>query len=205
MTGVNEHAAIITSQAQRIAALERAAARRDHLDALDVRIDALEASGGITEHVPTGDPNSPPTGLLEGQLLWDGDSSWVGGTTPWTALPTYGAQWGNYGGGWQVGQYRKVGDEVQLRGLLNRGSTAPSATICTLPVGFRPPANCLFGCQGYVFGANGLIRVSVYDTGVLLLDDANNQFYPGSPYYAQIGTNLITYLDLSVIKFSTTA
>lgn len=185
MTGVNEHAAIITSQTQRIAALERAAARRDHIDAinasltsLDGRLDTAEADIAALETLTA--------------------------TTAWTALPTYGAQWSNYGGDWQVGQYRKVGDEVQVRGLLKRsGGTGSSATICTLPTGFRPPDNVLFGCQGYVFGANGLIRVSIYDTGALLLDDTNNQYYTSSPYYAGIGTNAIDYIDLSVIRFST--
>ena len=38
-------------------------------------------------------------------------------------------------------QYRKVGDVVQLRGLLKGG--ASGATITTLPAGYRPPQQLL--------------------------------------------------------------
>ena len=123
--------------------------------------------------------------------------------TAWTALPTYGAQWSNYGGGWSTGAYRKVGDEVQIRGLLQRGSAAPSATICTMPVGFRPVENYLFPCMGYVFGANQALRITVTAGGSLDLDTINNVYYTLSPYYAPIGTNAITYVDISTIRYST--
>lgn len=57
---------------------------------------------------------------------------------PWQPL-AYATGWANYGSGFELGQYRKVGDEVQLRGLINCG-TGAGATIATLPVGYRPSA-----------------------------------------------------------------
>jgi hypothetical protein len=58
--------------------------------------------------------------------------------TLWTALPL-NAGWTNWGpGSYNAGQYRKVGDMVQLRGTIKHASGLGVA-ICTLPVGFRPP------------------------------------------------------------------
>jgi hypothetical protein len=54
--------------------------------------------------------------------------------TPWTAL-TLTNGWTNVGG-FGTAQYRKVGDMVQLRGLVTGG--AISAVIGNLPAGFRP-------------------------------------------------------------------
>lgn len=54
--------------------------------------------------------------------------------TAWTNL-TFQNGWAASGG--SVCQYRKVGDMVQLRGLIGGGPTGVS-TIATLPVGFRP-------------------------------------------------------------------
>lgn len=59
--------------------------------------------------------------------------------TPWTALP-YNSPWVNFGSGYQVGQYRKNGDNVEVRGFASPGTSAPASSIAyTLPVGFRPP------------------------------------------------------------------
>lgn len=48
-----------------------------------------------------------------------------------------GTTWTDYGGGWQVGQYKKVGDLVFVRGLGKR-TAGSGATIATLPSGYRP-------------------------------------------------------------------
>lgn len=53
--------------------------------------------------------------------------------------------WVNFGGGAQVAQYRKVGDNVQVRGLIKSGATGTVAF--TLPAGFRPPAQATFTCS----------------------------------------------------------
>ena len=60
----------------------------------------------------------------------------------WTGL-SFGSGWANYGGAYQTGQYKKVGDLVLLRGLVARTSGV-GTTIATLPSGFRPAAQCLY-------------------------------------------------------------
>jgi hypothetical protein len=75
--------------------------------------------------------------------------------TPWTALP-YNSPWTNFGSGYQVGQYRKNGDNVEVRGFASPGTSAPASSIAyTLPVGFRPPV--VF--QIVVFYYNGTTQV----------------------------------------------
>lgn len=63
---------------------------------------------------------------------------------PWIPLP-YQNGWEDYETGtkpnYTRGEYRKVGDVVQLRGLLRGGTANP---ITTLPAGFRPPADLIF-------------------------------------------------------------
>ncbi len=72
-------------------------------------------------------------------LVHDG-TGWVPvvtGVTAWTA-PTLVNSWANFGAGNQVAQYRKVGDTVEMRGIVAGGA---SSTVCfTLPAGFRPVA-----------------------------------------------------------------
>lgn len=64
-----------------------------------------------------------------------------GSPTPWTAV-TFQNGWINYGGAYQTAQYRKVGDEVQVRGTIKSGTQMTVAF--TLPAGFRPPAKMQF-------------------------------------------------------------
>lgn len=66
--------------------------------------------------------------------------------TPWTALPL-ASGWVDFGGGNQPAQYRKVGDDVQLRGLVKRTSTSVAAGVASdignLPAGFRAPTHLI--------------------------------------------------------------
>lgn len=50
--------------------------------------------------------------------------------------------WGNYGGGWQTARYRRLGDFVEIQGLVNSGTL--NTSIFVLPTGFRPPAHVMF-------------------------------------------------------------
>lgn len=80
----------------------------------------------------------------------------IGGT--WTAL-SYNSGWTDLGGSYQIGQYKKVGDLVFLRGVTTRTSGS-STQIATLPSGYRPPAAQIFavaasGAFGYVDIASG--------------------------------------------------
>ena len=73
-------------------------------------------------------------------------------------------------------------DIVHLEGLIKNGTNA--ATIFTLPLGFRPPADLIFTAQA----ASGFARVDVYATGVVM----TNGYFAG-------GTN--AYVSLSGISF----
>ena len=82
--------------------------------------------------------------------------------TPAWANVTFQSGWSNYGSGWQTAQYRKVGDEVQVRGLVQGGVI--EQPIFTLPPGLRPPAALQFAVDnGAKFG-----MVQVHDTGVVV-------------------------------------
>lgn len=98
----------------------------------------------------------PTLNLYNGMVIFETDTKNVNiynGTTwdlfnsvpgSWTA-PTLLNSWANFGGAFQVAQYRKVGDMVQLRGLIRLGTV--TNTAFTLPTGFRPPADLLFISQ----------------------------------------------------------
>tara|TARA_B100001564_G_C20470527_1_gene592415 strand:- start:46 stop:861 length:816 start_codon:yes stop_codon:yes gene_type:complete len=62
----------------------------------------------------------------------------------WIA-PTFGTNWGNYGGTYNTAGYYRDGDGiVHLRGLVTGGSYGSTGTIFTLPAGFRPGGRHLF-------------------------------------------------------------
>lgn len=64
----------------------------------------------------------------------------------WIA-PTLLNGWVNFASGWQVVQYRKVGDRVEIRGMVRSGTV--NQAIFTLPVGFRPIALMYFAGDSY--------------------------------------------------------
>jgi len=64
----------------------------------------------------------------------------AGNLDSWSSLPYTnggGTTWTDFGSGHQVGQYKKVGDLVFVRGLCKR-TAGSGATIATLPSGYRP-------------------------------------------------------------------
>lgn len=63
------------------------------------------------------------------------------------AAPTLASGWGPLGSGYQAPQYRKVGSALYIRGHLLRSVSTYTAgdTIFTLPAGFLPPANVVYG------------------------------------------------------------
>lgn len=91
----------------------------------------------------------------------------------WTAV-TYQNGWADYGLGFQVAQYRKVGDEVQLRGLIK--GPALNQVIFTLPTGFRPPAPVIWGVAGtdafaeLRLAADGTLQATVGSAAWITLD-----------------------------------
>jgi hypothetical protein len=98
-------------------------------------------------------------------------------TAPWTNV-TFITPWVNYGSGYQTAQYRKIGDRVELRGLVRGGANL--STIFSLPVGFRPPARLLLSTQTNTNVAGrvdvdtlGNVIMQNGDTGWISLDNLN--------------------------------
>lgn len=84
--------------------------------------------------------------------------------TAWAA-PVLLNGWADLGGIAQITQYRRIGDVVQVRGVLTAGAIGAIAFV--LPVGFRPPAALLFatdsnGAYGqFSIEANGNVTPNV--------------------------------------------
>ncbi|MBK8467762.1 MAG: hypothetical protein IPL32_18275 [Chloracidobacterium sp.] len=89
--------------------------------------------------------------------------TWSGNFGAWNNL-SFGSGWANYGGGWQGGQYRKIGDMVYLRGLVARTSGV-GTIIATLPAGHYPPVQML----NQVNGTDAHARVDITTSGVMTL------------------------------------
>jgi len=109
--------------------------------------------------------------------------------TQWTALgPLMANGWVSYAAPYGPAQYRKVGDEVQLRGLIQSGSP-PSSTMFTLPVGYRPQHQLIFtqACSA------GTAEVRVDTPGTVACPSA----YPATAAPA-------VWTSLSGIQFSVT-
>lgn len=181
---------------------------RQHLVASDGGADTdVILEFGVTQGTVAASPTVPavPTGALAlgrfqvtasvtatSGLTYTRIHEWIaarGGIVPttWTAV-SFTNSWANYGSGYQTVQYRKVGDEVQLRGVMKLGSLAAAFT---LPTGFRPPATIPFGVldiNSGVFLAYG----EVATTGVVSIVS-----------YSSGGSN--AFVDLSSIRFSVTA
>lgn len=75
--------------------------------------------------------NVSATTTADWRLIWAASPAW-------TAATPSGA-WTNLGAGYHVLGYRKVQDDVQVRGTVTGGTSG--SQIYTLPVGFRPTAN----------------------------------------------------------------
>jgi hypothetical protein len=135
--------------------------------------------GGVgSEEVFVG-PDDPGGGY---DLWYDTDATSIV-AAPWTALVMTNG-WLSYGAGYTP-QYRKIGDNVQIRGLMKDG---PSASPFTLPVGFRPAIEETFP----VFASNALGGISIAVSGAAAIQ---------SPTLTGAGR----YVYLSGIIFSTVA
>lgn len=100
--------------------------------------------------------------------------------TAWTGF-TFANSWVNFDAT-HPAQYRKVGDGVELRGLVKNGT--PGATITTLPAGNRPNQ----ADETFPVLSNGIFAyLSVTSAGVI----------------TSTGSNVYIYLD--GIRFSTVA
>lgn len=79
--------------------------------------------------------------------------------TGWIA-PTLTNTWANYASGFQSAAYRKIGNQVFIRGLVKDGVVGGATPIFTMPVGFRPTA----GIVMYA-GISAATRVTAGSTG----------------------------------------
>ena len=103
---------------------------------------------------------------------------------PWINL-AFRSPWNHYHPTWTQGQYRKIEDMVQLRGLLARNSAA-NGYMADLPVGYRPTKTIMF-LQTYGEPPSP-VRVDVYTDGAI--------YATAMP---------VTWLCLDNIQFSTRA
>lgn len=87
--------------------------------------------------------------------------------TAWTPV-TYLNGWQNESGSIQGVQYRKIGDNVHVRGACRLG-TAPA--MCQLPVGYRPPIQLRYGmiAMNGTSGACFAARIDILIDGQLAL------------------------------------
>jgi hypothetical protein len=86
----------------------------------------------------------------------------------WRSLDfSFSGSWSYRGGGYEVAKFRRIGDTVHIRGNVANGT---AASIFTLPVGFRPPADLVIPAT-VQDGANApvLSLVTLNTSGVLSL------------------------------------
>lgn len=88
--------------------------------------------------------------------------------------PTLGSSWVNYGAPYQAASYRRVGDRVELRGVIKSGTLGAAAF--TLPTGYRPPADHLFAqvCAG---GSDQFGSLYVSSAGVVQPNSGANAWF----------------------------
>lgn len=79
--------------------------------------------------------------------------------TVWFAM-VGGAGWFNYGGGYQIARYTRKHGVVYIEGLVGSNAGA-TATVTTLPIGYRPAANLIF----VEVAATGAIRMDIDSAG----------------------------------------
>jgi hypothetical protein len=108
---------------------------------------------------------------------------------PWTAVAAFSNSWVNYGSGEQDAQYRKSGDEVELRGIIKSGTTS---TAFTLPAGYRPPEVVRPPIMQAGVANTGAASISIEADGDVVVN-------------GYIGTGANTAVSLDGIRFSITA
>jgi hypothetical protein len=114
-----------------------------------------------------------------------GSLRFVPAATAWTNL-TLAGTWVNFDAG-HPAQYRKVGDDVEIRGLVKSGTIGSTINSTPLPAGFLPFQTD----ESFVQGGSGV-------TGLVSVFKATGQIVPAAPL-----TNAFVYL--SGIKYSTVA
>ncbi len=96
-----------------------------------------------------------------GNVLTSNGSSWASSAPPTVAdsgwqSPTFVNSWANLGGGWQTAGYRKIGNVVYLRGVIQSG--AAGTVAFNLASGYRPAGTSIYGTRSQ--GAQSEIYVA---------------------------------------------
>lgn len=88
--------------------------------------------------------------------------------TPWVEVTVLTGSWVNFGNGYQITRYRKIGDQVYLEGLIAVGVLGQACM--TLPVGFRPVQS-----QQWAEVSNGLFgNMTINPDGTVLPVNGSN-------------------------------
>lgn len=95
------------------------------------------------------------------------------GSTVWSAPGSFSNSWVDFGAGTRTTRYRRIGDRVEIEGLVKSGTL--NATVFTLPAGFRPPLNLHFASQSNI--TFGLIYITTA---------GDVQFFGSSNAYASL-------------------
>lgn len=150
-----------------------------HAEQAMKELDAEIAVGHLYEGIVVDDPGSVGIGIQIrlvdqdksfGPMPWPArawsPTSYIASAPVWTGF-SYGANWSNFGSGYQTGQYWKDDSGiVHLHGLITRsGGFIGGETMLTLPVGFRPTGQEIFACDG----EGCIIRVDILTNGVVQL------------------------------------
>jgi len=87
------------------------------------------------------------------------------------------AGWVKYGGSvYATPAYRKVGNMVEIKGLMSSGSVATQTRIAVLPEGFRPSEMRLFTVVSHTGAAYVNARLDVHSNGDITMENMGNGF-----------------------------
>ena len=123
-------------------------------------------------------PSNPVSGQLWLDTTDDSDPTMGGliADSGWIVIGAAGAPpfqnaWTNYGSPFSTAAYRKINGVVRLRGLIASGTM--SAAAFTLPAGYRPTQQWLFG----TISNSSIGRVDVTTAGVVMPSLGSNAWY----------------------------
>jgi|KBSMisStaDraftv2_1062788.scaffolds.fasta_scaffold780071_1 hypothetical protein len=97
---------------------------------------------------------------------------------PWNTA-TLVNSWVAFSAGNPPLQYRKIGDTVQLRGLIKGGASGP--TITTLPAGYRPPQQILLPS---ISSDGAACRLTIETTGIITATFSGLVYLPFSHQFS---------------------
>ena len=126
-------------------AVSAAKVKRDAITTAKIR-DGTIQTRDLSPGALAGGPRGPRGPVGPAVPAGSGAGGALPGSEAWLALD-FAAGWTNYGGPWEVAQFRKdpLGI-VHLRGLVTRSADLPTpgSTIALLPAGYRPPRGLIF-------------------------------------------------------------